>query len=1763
MKKLLLVTLFVGLCTETIVGMKRKLSEESEEHDTSDREMEQADEVSDSPSEEPVKQQRGKKRTRDKVKEKGKKSSAKVKKPSRKKSKNVRFPAKDATVTPLMKMVKDKNREEVTALVESGVDVSAADAFENTALVYAAETGDIELVKLVYDKILSGSTISRALIVACACGHKDIAEFLITHRADVDFCEKGLFLSGIYAIDEESVSKFRMSITSPLLVAAYFGHLAIVELLLNKNADININGQGQRVPLTAALESGHDDLVELLLKRGAHILPKNNQVKAPLIVAAMYNRDRWVQEFLPHQKNKNQRDIIRALVECIRYKHMHLTDTLMPHITDEMLYMTVQGARPRNSPAALTFLGELGKEDILELLFEKALDKNKAYTYALIGAVSANNKVLAEKLIKRGANVNGYEKVQGRYSYHDVPLSKAIDIKNVDMIKLLLQAGAHIEDIQNCTYSISRAREKGDEELAKVLEEGIAQQQERQQKLLEASSTGDDALVHQLISQKVGIDIKDKQGKNPLMLAAGNGNKEIVKLLLETEKDAVNINGALLLAAQNGHAQIVELLIQAGADSNVRDTKLNTNSNNGYAFMVAKDGISPYGVPVPMPYSPQRTYVQTGMYTNFTPLIHAVINGHEEVVRLLESKGASLTLKDTNGKDALAWAQEKGHAALVAFLKEKLLKVKEVEGAFLKACAEADMPTIQQYLTQDIDGDACDENNRTACELAAEYEHKEVIELLLKHKVHKQKIYRGLKLAIEKGNEPLVTFILGKCGTLTSNNMRPFVETAVTSGNEKMVQLIIKLVKGAHDKATLREYALCTAVRAKNVSLVHKLLSGIAGSWDSLFRSQEVDKNPLFIAARVGSLELVDLFLEKGCSLTVPHYSAVYPRLPVSPVLRAPAVKDPKMTVLMSAAQGGHTDVIERLLKEGINIDDVTSTGDSALTYAAQAGHRAAVELLINKGAKNIHTALTEAVKGGHEDIVQFLIDISPTRQNILDAAFITSVMHRKHASVLRKLLLQGVRLETRMREGKTILMLAIERGYWDIVQFLLDVGANPSTKDARGQDCFTLAKSKGWEDTLSKIIATVSDKKAARQKALLQAAAKGDTASVQELILQGADIQQTDEQGKTVLMYAVTSGSRELVELVARSGELVNIRTKNGISALSIATQRENEAIVNALLRAGAQVDAKSIGMAVSQGNQRILQLLIHDSQDQQQARNWALDATAAFNKHELMMLLLNQGAHINARSPQNRTPLMMAAGKGHEKCVELLLDARADATLQDDEKLDALAYARKNGHETIVRMLEEALSDKYQKQRALFEAAKQGDRELVQDLLIQGVDKDAHDAQGRTALMHAVAHGHKEVIELLVREGANINLIDKGGSDTALSLAVEKADSTLVQLLIAFPDKVTAQTLERALQIAALQGLDEIVKALLAVHTDTVQAASLALHAAVSGQKKALVEQLIDVKADVNSVVEERTPLMRAASVNTTDMIKLLLAHKAAINYRNNRGFTAFDSATEAGSLEALALLMGSENPSFELVVAGQQIFKIQLQQKIGEHLIASKKQGLGGFLEFLIKQNYEEMLLFIHLLGVPDIKVYLKDKASFCSEYIRVYLEEEKCARNEFLQTPFMWACMFGHADIVQQFIESAMPQWFINAQDAYGRTALHYAILYGHTECVQLLLKWYTVDNERIKELHKNNEEALKKVLALSGINLSDNQGNTALFYAITKGDLKLVNELLKINARLSTDERKAALALKIAAAQGWSDIVIRILFKLKDLPAIFK
>lgn len=195
-------------------------------------------------------------------------------------------------------------------------------------------------------------------------------------------------------------------------------------------------------------------------------------------------------------------------------------------------------------------------------------------------------------------------------------------------------------------------------------------------------------------------------------------------------------------------------------------------------------------------------------------------------------------------------------------------------------------------------------------------------------------------------------------------------------------------------------------------------------------------------------------------------------------------------------------------------------------------------------------------------------------------------------------------------------------------------------------------------------------DKKPASD--LFKAILDGQTQTALALINQGVDVNAKDTTatstpGSTALMYAAWKG--DTVTALLQKGVDVNAKNKYGLTALLRAMNKGHVLIIKALLKQGANIEAKDtiVGMTPLM------------------SAAWNGDTT-------IMQILLANGANINEQDRGGNTALMDAVIGGHMAATQILLAKGADVTIKNKNGKTALMAAEKTVHPEIGQLLKQA---------------------------------------------------------------------------------------------------------------------------------------------------------------------------------------------------------------------------------------------------------------------------------------------------------------------------------------------------------------------------------------------------------------------------------------------------------------------------------------
>lgn len=348
---------------------------------------------------------------------------------------------------------------------------------------------------------------------------------------------------------------------------------------------------------------------------------------------------------------------------------------------------------------------------------------------------------------------------------------------------------------------------------------------------------------------------------------------------------------------------------------------------------------------------------------------------------------------------------------------------------WFQAAEQGNVEILERMLRAGFPVDTRDPYEVTALMKAVGRRHRETVELLLRHGAHVNArdyaIWTPLTYAVDRRSP---------------RYSPPWTPGRWDAPTEPSLELVARL-KEAGAVMTLRE-----AVILGDVKLVRRFCKpGTSVNGNARWLLYDTY---LMVAADLGHLEVVRLLLDHGA--------------------RIADTDDLGEEALMRAALGGHADVVTLLLNRGAEID-AGWDWETALSRAATEGHRHVVDLLLSRGAKR---SLTDALYLEDMDLVK---ELMPRPGNEYDEScsgrrlnwIASDAIGHGNITVLRRLLDHTpacYRAAFFDPEYHNLLSEASVYGHAEIVQLLLDQGADPRAEDGLGMTPLAWAVRQGHD---------------------------------------------------------------------------------------------------------------------------------------------------------------------------------------------------------------------------------------------------------------------------------------------------------------------------------------------------------------------------------------------------------------------------------------------------------------------------------------------------------------------------------------------------------------------------------------------------------------------------------------------------------------------------------------------------------------------------
>ncbi|XP_059846296.1 ankyrin repeat and KH domain-containing protein 1 isoform X6 [Hypanus sabinus] len=1211
------------------------------------------------------------------------------------------------------------------------------------------------------------------------------------------------------------------------------------------------------------------------------------------------------------------------------------------------------------------------------------------------------------------------------------------------------KAFADPEVLRRLTSSVSCALDEAAAALTRMRAENTLNAgQADNRSLAEACSDGDVNAVRKLLDEGRSVNEHTEEGESLLCLACSAGYYELAQVLLAVHANVEDrgIKGditPLMAAASGGYVDIVKLLLAHDADVNAQSS----TGNTALTYACAGGFVDVVKVLLKA-----GANIEDHNENGHTPLMEAASAGHVEVARVLLEYGAGINTHSNEFKEsALTLACYKGHLEMVRFLldagADQEHKTDEMHTALMEACMDGHVEVARLLLDSGAQVNMPADSFESPLTLAACGGHVELAALLIERGANLEEVndegYTPLMEASREGHEEMVALLLAQGANINAQTEET-QETALTLACcGGFLEVADFLIKAGADIELGCSTPLMEAAQEGHLELVKYLLASGA----NVHATTATGDTALTYACENGHTDVADVLLQAGADLE--HES------------------EGGRTPLMKAARAGHLCTVQFLISKGANVNRATANNDhTVVSLACAGGHLAVVELLLAHGADPTHrlkdgsTMLIEAAKGGHTNVVSYLLDYP---NNILpvpgpDVAQLTPPSHDQ--SQAPRVPVQALAMVVPPQEPDQspanvgASLSVINKGTSKQKSSPLQVAEQDVQPFHQYQPLECIVEE--TEGKLTELGQRINAIEKAQLKSL--ELIQGDTLT-KDKIEELKKSREEQVQKKKKILKELQKVERELQLKTQQQFTKEYLEAKGQQQTLQLQQQQQQ-------CPHGGLFSQVGTGECLPEEDfsklPQVDTILHRDGQQQppatqmgfvpiqplatQVSPNFASSVYPITNVPDLQRVIVNQPLLGQAQLAGLGQGLLAQASDG-------LMVATPAQTLTDtlDDIMAAVSNRMPSGpnassHTTtpptpqprtqtpspvvspssmlpLYPSVEIDAQTESNHDTALTLACAGGHEELVSVLIARCANIEHRDKKGFTPLILAATAGHVGVVEILLDKGADIEAQSERTKDTPLSLACSGGRQEVVELLLARGANKEHRNVSdyTPLSLAASGGYVNIIKILLNAgaeinsRTGSKLGISPLMLAAMNGHV-ASVKLLLDMGSDINAQIEtnRNTALTLACFQGRAEVVSLLLDRKANVEHRAKTGLTPLMEAASGGYAEVGRVLLDK----------GADVNAPPVPSSRDTALTIAADKGHYKFCELLINRG-------AHI----DV-------------------------RNKKGNTPLWLAANGGHFDVVQLLVQAGAD---VDAADNRKITPLMAAFRKGHVKVVQYLVK----------------------------------------------------------------------------------------------------
>ena len=556
--------------------------------------------------------------------------------------------------------------------LKGGVNVNIKDSAGQTLLVWAIDTGNIEVISRLTKSGVRFATADADAMLKQAVINEDVdrVRSLTLLKANVNkVYEDGLTLLWYAAVKERA---------------------DIAGLLLKAGAKADIADKTGKNLITYCVERRKYEMAKLLKKYGAQLKSKDSifLLQRGLVIGDA----ELVKTLIDLGVNVNTKfpDGLSALWIAAFTNNRDMIDVL----AEGKANMNI---KDKNGKTVLMWAVENDKKEVANTLITHGanvnLMDNKKRT-ALLSAVIADKPRMVHMLVKNNAQIDLKD------SEGNSPLLVAASRGNIGLVKLFIEHGAFL----NASDLFGNTP------------------------LLISLHKNFDDITELLLSKDADLNKANNNGETPLIVAAKKGHIKFVKVFVEkgTAIDAADKNGdtALILAKRENRHDVVLYLLNKEA---LIEKRSEQDELMAYAVLNNYHDIAENLIQ-------RQISVNRRFSDGLFPLWYAVRNGNAKMIDMLLAAGADLEAKSKEGETVLLYACAKREEQVAMLILDKGANFnildKQKSTPLMIAASRGFDKVVQFLISKRVDVNARDDKGRTALTRAQYTGNYHIVDML-------------------------------------------------------------------------------------------------------------------------------------------------------------------------------------------------------------------------------------------------------------------------------------------------------------------------------------------------------------------------------------------------------------------------------------------------------------------------------------------------------------------------------------------------------------------------------------------------------------------------------------------------------------------------------------------------------------------------------------------------------------------------------------------------------------------------------------------------------------------------------------------------------------------------------------------------------------------------------------------------------------------------------------------------------------------------